>query len=241
MTPPSGPGPGTVPAADGQRTGPAPRRPPPPLRLSGSEDMPALRGWLHLAAFVATLPVGVALVWHADGRADIVLFCVALATLYGVSSAYHLLPMGADARAWMRRIDHSTIYLYMASAFTPYALLADPGTLGRAMLGVMWAGAALGVAAKLCRFERSRMLSGALYLVLGWAPVVTLPVALSHLDGVQIALFFTMGGLYTLGSAVLAFRRPDPFPWVFGYHEVWHTMVVVATCCYCVVLWSLTG
>lgn len=217
------------------------RRPPPPLRLSGSESMPVLRGWLHLAAFVVTLPVGVALIWRSHGRPDIVLYAVALATLYGVSSAYHLLPMGPEARGWMRRADHSTIYLYMASAFTPYCLYLDPGAVGEVMLGVMWAGAVLGVAAKLCSFERSRVLSGALYMLLGWAPVVTLPAALSRLDGIQTALLFTMGALYTLGAAVLAFRRPDPAPQVFGYHEVWHTMVIVATCFYCIILWSLVG
>jgi hemolysin III len=106
---------------------------------------------------------------------------------------------------------------------------------------VAWVGAAVGVTIKMVSLERTRVLAGTLYIVLGWLAIAMLPAVLRRLDARELSLLFVQGALYTLGALVLVVRRPDPYPAVFGYHEVWHTMVVVATACYYVVLWSLVA
>ncbi len=147
--------------------------------------------------------------------------------------------MSAGARYWMRRVDHAVIYVFIAGAFTPMCLLVAPGTNGKVLVAVAWIGAGLGVTIKLVDLERTRVLGGTLYILLGWLAMVILPAMLHRLDAAQLSLLFIQGTLYTLGALVLVVRRPDPYPDVFGYHEVWHTMVVVATACYYLVLWSL--
>ena len=211
----------------------------PPLRLSGIDASPKLRGWLHLAAFLIAVPAGVLLVRRSGDQGSIMLYAVSLTALYGVSAAYHLLPMSAGARYWMRRVDHAVIYFFIAGAFTPMCLLVAPGTNGKVLVAVAWIGAGLGVTIKLVDLERTRVLGGTLYILLGWLAMVILPAMLHRLDAAQLSLLFIQGTLYTLGALVLVVRRPDPYPDVFGYHEVWHTMVVVATACYYLVLWSL--
>jgi hemolysin III len=213
----------------------------PPLRLSGAEGVPKLRGWLHLAAFVIAVPAGVLLVQHSGDRAGILLYALSLAALYGVSAAYHLLPMTGRVRYWMRRTDHAVIYLFIAGAFTPMCLLVAPPSERGILLAVAWVGAGIGVTIKLLSLERTRVFAGALYVLLGWLAMAMLPAVLRGLDATELTLFFVQGSLYTLGALVLVIRRPDPYPDVFGYHEVWHAMVVVATACYFVVLWSLVG
>jgi hemolysin III len=220
---------------------PGRRVPAPPLRLTGAGSTPKLRGWLHFAAFVVAIPAGAVLVRRGGDRASLVVYAVALVTLYGVSSAYHLVPMPSRARRWMRRVDHAVIYVFIAGAFTPFCLLVAPGTEGHVVLALAWAGAAAGVTIKMIRFERTRVIGGAFYLVLGWLALAVVPVALRRLDAEELALLVVMGVMYTGGSVVLATRRPDPAPDVFGYHEVWHAMVVLATACYYLVLWCLTA
>ena len=216
-----------------------PNRVPPPLRLSGVDTSPRLRGWLHLAAFAVAIPAGALLVRRSGDQGSIVLYAVTLAALYGVSAAYHLLPMTIGARYWMRRMDHAVIYVFIAGAFTPMCLLVAPGTNGKVLVALAWIGAAAGVTIKMVNLERTRVLGGTLYILLGWLAMAVLPAMLHRLDAVQLSLLFVQGTLYTLGALVLVIRRPDPYPDVFGYHEVWHTMVVVATACYFLVLWSL--
>jgi len=212
---------------------------PPPLRLSGVDTSPRLRGWLHLAAFVVAIPAGALLVRRSGDQGSIVLYAVTLAALYGVSAAYHLVPMTIEARYWMRRIDHAVIYVFIAGAFTPMCLLVAPGTNGKVLVALAWIGAAAGMTIKMVNLERTRVLGGTLYILLGWLAMAVLPAMLHRLDAVQLSLLFVQGTLYTLGALVLVIRRPDPYPDVFGYHEVWHAIVVVATACYFLVLWSL--
>jgi hemolysin III len=211
------------------------------LRLSGQGTAPVLRGWLHLGAFVLSVPAGILLARHAAGRASVLLYAVTLAALYGVSAAYHLLPLPTTPRRWMRRADHAMIYVFMAAAYTPFAVLAARGTPDQVTLWLLWVGTALGVAIKLASVERTRLVGGLLYLLLGWVPLIALPSALPRLDAAQLALMVTMGALFTVGVVVLATRHPDPYPEVFGYHEVWHAMVILATACYFPVVWSLAG
>ncbi len=208
------------------------------LRLSGSEAAPRWRGRLHLGALVVGAPASVALVVH-DPDPPVLVYAVALVATFAVSSAYHLGNVDPGRRSRLRRADHALIYAYIAACYTPFCLVGLPDRLGLTLLAVVWAGAAVGMAVKLVGFERTRVLSGVLYIVVGWAGVFTLPRTVHHLDALELGLTVATGLLYTAGACVLCFRRPDPRPDTFGYHEVWHAAVVVASACYFVVVWTL--
>jgi hemolysin III len=174
-------------------------------------------------------------------RGSIVVYGIGLVLLYAVSSAYHLLPVREKARRELRRADHAMIYLFIAAAYGPFCLYIAPGILSDVVLGVVWLGALAGVGLTLAGVERTRYVAGPLYLVVGWLAVISLPKAFSTLAWPELALLGAMALFYTSGTLVLNRRWPDPAPRTFGYHEVWHSMVIVATACYYAVIWSVVG
>lgn len=208
------------------------------VRLSGTESAPTWRGRLHLLAAVVAAPLCAELIWR-QRTVPMAAYAVALFSLFAVSACYHLLPVSTERRLALRRLDHLMIYLYMAAAYAPYCLYVVRGKLGWVVLTMSWVGIAAGIATKVFAFNRSRVVSGVLYVVVGWLAVVTLPEAFDRLSPASLRLLFALGALYSGGSLVLLFRRPDPVPDVFGYHEVWHGAVVLACACYFAVLWSL--
>jgi hemolysin III len=167
------------------------------------------------------------------------LYAVALVALYAASASYHLCSSSPTARRRLRQVDYAMIYVFIAASMTPYCLLGVPGEVSLVVLGLGWFGAGIAVLAIGICFEATRRLTSSAYLVLGWLAVFTLPEAIHHLSAPQLALLGSMALLYTAGAGVLAARWPNPNPEVFGYHEVWHTMVVVASACYFVLVWSL--
>ena len=196
---------------------------------------PRLRGRLHQIAFFVAIPQGVALVATAAGwvaRVTAVVYALSLAGLYGVSALYHRLSWTPRALTRMRRLDHSMIYLLIAGTYTPVSLLVLHRTWALVLLGVVWAGAITGVLLKMIGMERTRKITGALYIVLGWAAVLMAPQFVSRVSLPVIALIVAGGILYTLGAIVFFRKRPDPNPAVFGYHEVWHVAVVSASLCH---------
>lgn len=209
------------------------------LRLSGTGDAPRARGWLHLAALVVAVPAAVALVWRGGPGDGVAVYALALVGLFAVSAGYHLCPWTPASRRRMRLIDHQMIFVFIAAATTPYCLLAVPGTLADVVLGLVWAGAVAATVAVAVHFDASRRVTSTAYIVLGWLAVFTLPDAAERLSTGQLVLMASMALLYTAGAAVLAVKWPDPAPEVFGYHEVWHTMVVIATACGFMLVWSL--
>ena len=217
--------------------GPTDRR----LRLSSSEEAPRGRGLLHLGALVVALPAGAVLVWRDGPGGGVALYAVALVGLYAVSASYHLRSWAPTARRRMRQVDHEMIFLFIAASATPYCLLGVPGELSDVVLGLLWVGAGAAVLATATRFEASRRLTSTAYVVLGWLAVVTLPEAVHHLGTRQLALLGSLAFFYTAGACVLAARWPDPAPKVFGYHEVWHSMVVLVSACGFVLIWSLAS
>jgi hemolysin III len=132
------------------------------------------------------------------------------------------------ARMWMRRLDHSTIFLCIAGTYTPFALLVLHGLLAALVLWIIWGGTVVGIALNVLWPRSPRWLSAIVYLALGWVGLVSLPQMFEN-AGVVPSSFVIAGGLaYTLGAVVYARKRPDPFPHVFGYHEVFHALVAVA-------------
>jgi hemolysin III len=207
-----------------------------------SASRPRLRGRLHQIAFLVAVPAGVAVIVsarHATARTAAVIYACGLAGLYGISSSYHRLARSPRARYWMCRLDHSMIYVFIAASFTPFGLVVLRGPWALTLLVGVWAGAMVGVALKLVRMEPSAKVGFALYLILGWSVVAALPQVVRALPPAELALLIGGGLLYSAGAVILATHRPDPVPAVFGYHEVWHAMVVAASGCQYLVIRSV--
>jgi hemolysin III len=193
---------------------------------------PLLRGVFHQWAFFAAFAAGIVLVALADGfreRFASWVYSVALAAMFGASAIYHRVDWRTPARrAWARRLDHSTIFLFIAGTYTPFALLAFEGAFAAVLLTVVWTGAVFGLAVNLYWIDAPKWAAALGYLAVGWVGVVATPQLFSRL-GVAAAVLVLVGGvLYTVGAVIYSLRRPDPFPSVFGYHEVFHVLVIAA-------------
>ena len=193
---------------------------------------PRLRGVSHQWAFFVSLLTGGALVATAPGgRATVAaaIYAVSVAGLFGSSALYHRITWAsAAARRWMRRLDHSMIFVLIAGTYTPFALLALKGTLATAILVAVWAGAGAGVIMKLVWIDAPKWVVALTYVLLGWVAVAAFPQLYDAVGLTGITMVAGGGLLYTAGAVVYAVRRPDPVPTVFGYHEVFHVLVIVA-------------
>jgi hemolysin III len=194
---------------------------------------PRLRGTLHQAGFIVAVAVGVAFVVSADGRevAPAAVFAASAAVMLGVSTLYHRITWSSRVRPWMRRADHAGIYLLIAGTYTPVGVLSMHGTLQRVVLGVVWSGAAAAILTKLCWVRSPKWLSAAFGLALGWVGVVALPQLERSSGPAAVALLGAGGLAYSAGAIVYARRKPDLFPTVFGYHELFHALTLVALAC----------
>ena len=203
--------------------------------MSLSVAKPRFRGRLHQYAFYIAVPQGIALVAAAAGEAARVggaIYAVTLAGLYGVSAAYHRLKWSPRALLRMQRLDHSMIFALIAGTYTPIALVAMHGVWRVVLLAGVWTGALSGIVLKLVGMERTRKLTAAMYIILGWLALAAAPAIVPQLNAVEMSLIAIGGVLYTVGAIVLLRRKPDPNPLVFGYHEIWHLMVVTASLCH---------
>jgi hemolysin III len=193
---------------------------------------PRLRGVSHQWAFFFSLVAGGALVVSAPGGKATVaaaIYAASVAGLFGTSALYHRVTWASlNARRWMRRLDHSMIFLLIAGTYTPFALLALDGTLAIVILVVVWAGALGGIVLKLVWIDAPKPLVAVLYVLLGWVAVAAFPDLIEGLGVTSTALVAAGGLLYTAGAVVYALGRPDPAPTVFGYHEIFHALVIAA-------------
>jgi hemolysin III len=191
---------------------------------------PRLRGVFHQYAFFVSLGSGaLPVLLAATTRASVAVavYAVSVSVLFGVSALYHRVTWTGPARRRMRRLDHAMIFLLIAGTYTPVGLLVLKGTLASVVLAVVWGGALAGIVLELAWAGAPRWLGGVVYLALGWVAVVAMPQLFTRL-GVAGGLLIVAGGLvYSAGAAVYALRRPDPVPAVFGYHEVFHLLVIV--------------
>jgi hemolysin III len=159
-------------------------------------------------------------------------FAVGVACMFGTSALYHRLRWTPIGRDRIRRLDHSMIFVAIAGTYTPIILVVLDGAFEIAALAVVWTVAALGVSLKVFLMHRAQILGAALYPILGWAAVVAVPQILREISAAAVGLMVAGGLLYTMGAIVLARRRPDPDPQVFGYHEVWHSFVIGGWACH---------
>ena len=203
------------------------------------ELIPRLRGVSHAAACVLAVAAAIILLTLADGtRATVavVVYGVGLVALFGGSALYHRWPGPRRFKPLLRRIDHSTIFVFIAASYTPVALIVLDGTVAWVLLVGAWGGALAGVAFSLGWIDAPRPLVAGSYLALGWLAVIATPQLVSTLDAVPVALFVAGGLLYSAGAIVYARRRPDPWPRTFGFHEVFHALVILAAAAHYVAL-----
>jgi hemolysin III len=203
---------------------------------------PLMRGMFHQVAFVVAIPAFVILllVAHTDtARVGAIVYGLGVCALYGVSSSYHRFRWSPAARERMKRADHGTIFVMIAATYTPVCLLVLHGSLRLDLLLGVWLAALSGLLLALLGVSQRHGIGFALYLSMGWLGAVAVPALLHRVGGGGLALLITGGLLYTVGAVVLASRKPDPFPRVFGYHEVWHSMVIAASACHWVLILEL--
>lgn len=191
---------------------------------------PRLRGVLHYWAFFASLLSGATLlVMVPHGRtAAAAIYGASLSALLGVSALYHTVHWSADVRRWLGRLDHAMIAFLIAGTFTPFGMHVLRGGSGHALLATVWVGALVAAGLHVLWIDAPKALSAAVYVVLGWTGLAAMPELVARAGWVPTALLAAGGVCYSAGAAVYALRRPDPVPTVFGYHEVFHALVVVA-------------
>jgi hemolysin III len=214
---------------------PKPLPSPLPAHLPDPLAKPRWRGRIHLAAFLVSVPAGLVLVLLSHGVSAHVaaaLFALSLAGLFGTSALYHTGNWAPPTRARFQRMDHAMIFVLIAGSYTPVTLLALQPAWGISLLAIVWTVAAVGVTLALWRFSALHRAGGYLYIGMGWIVVIALPAVVTSLGPWELLLLFTGGVLYTVGATCLRLQRPNPRPLVFGYHEVWHAMTVVAAACH---------
>lgn len=185
----------------------------------------------HLYAFFVSLVLGSLLVAFAPaGKAQFAaaVFAAAVAGMFGASALHHRVTWRERGYRWSRRIDHAGVYLAIAGTYTPFGLLVLTGAWRVAVLAVAWGGAVAAIVLKFVWVDAPKWLAAAIAISLGWVAVIVFPQLLNGIGWDGTTLLLAGGLFYTLGGIVYALRRPDPFPAVFGYHEIFHLLVVVA-------------
>jgi hemolysin III len=199
--------------------------------FSVTAERPRLRGVFHLYAFFVSLVLGSLLISVApSGRAQVAaaVFAATVAVMFGASALHHRVTWQPRGYRWSRRIDHAGVYLAIAGTYTPFGLLVLHGAWRIAVLTVVWAGATAAIVLKFAWVDAPKWLAAAIAIALGWVAVIVFPQLIDGVGWSGTSLVLAGGLLYTLGGLAYALRRPNPLPGVFGYHEVFHLLVVVA-------------
>ncbi len=198
------------------------------------EVKPLWRGWIHAGTFPIAIAAGIVLICLADGAAAKWSSAVFMATsllLFGNSALYHRFHWKPRTKVILKRIDHANIFLLIAGTYTPIAVLALPPSKGILLLTLVWVGTILGIAFRVFWISAPRWLYVPLYVILGWGAMMYV-VDLLNANAAMMILVLVGGGLYTIGAVIYGLKRPNPVPGVFGFHEIFHTLTVLAFLCH---------
>ena len=198
-----------------------------------TQATPLLRGWSHLVAIVPAGIAATALVLSgprdAGQRAALALYGAALILLFTVSALYHRGPWSPRVRAVWRRVDHANIFLMIAATYTAVVVIILDGPTRVVLLAAVWIASITGILLSVLPLKLPRGVYVALYLLTGWIAIVVLPTMIQRVNSIAVVALLAGAGLYSLGALAYAFRRPRLWPRVFGYHEVFHLLVIAAT------------
>jgi hemolysin III len=205
---------------------------------------PRLRGWIHVYAAVIAAIAGAALVsvsWSLEStRAGIstLIYTLTIVAMFTVSGTYHRVNWTSpNARKWMKRLDHSMIFIFIAGSYTPFAMLALPERSGAILLTIVWSGAAAGVLLKCFWPSAPRWVGVPLYLLLGWVAVWFIVPIMNGAGVAAMVLLIVGGALYSVGGVLYGLKWPNPWPTTFGHHEFFHACTAVAAICHYIAMW----
>ncbi|EKF22613.1 channel, hemolysin III family protein [Mycolicibacterium hassiacum DSM 44199] len=206
-------------------------------------NKPRARGWIHVYAAIVAAVLGVTLVsvsWALQGtRAGIatLIYTITIVAMFGVSGAYHRINWGETAHNWMKRLDHSMIFIFIAGSYTPFALAALPSEDGMVLFWIVWGGALAGVLLKMFWPEAPRWVGVPLYLLLGWVAVWFVGPITEGAGVTALVLLIIGGALYSIGGVLYAMKWPNPWPDTFGHHEFFHACTALAALLHYIAMW----
>jgi len=204
------------------------------IAFEALDRKPTWRGWIHAGTFPLAIVLGVVLITVADGTAAKVsssIFVASSLLLFGTSAVYHRFDWGDRVRGILKRADHSNIFLLIAGSYTPITVLALPPEKATILLWLVWGGAALGIGFRIFWVGAPRWLYVPLYVLLGWAACMYI-VDFFQANAAMMALIVAGGLCYTLGAVFYGLKRPNPIPGVFGFHEIFHSLTLLAFLCH---------
>jgi hemolysin III len=205
---------------------------------------PRARGWIHVYAAAVAIVAGATLVsvsWAVEStRAGLatLLYTFTIVAMFAVSGAYHRIRWKSETRRqWMKRADHSMIFVFIAGSYTPFAVLALPQQKGMVLFGIVWGGAIAGVLLKMFWPSAPRWVGVPLYLLLGWVAAWFVGPIMHGAGVAALVLLIVGGGLYSIGGILYGLKWPDPWPTTFGHHEFFHACTAVAAICHYIAMW----
>lgn len=215
----------------------------------GTDDVPvllrpSLRGSMHRWSVPVAITLTVLLAVRAGNAADraaAIVYGLCVSGMLATSGLYHSARFAARERRFLRRLDHSMILVGISGTYTAVIVLALTGPVEIVLLSVAWALAVIGVTIRMRWLDAPSGVVAAVYLVAGWQMLIDLPAYEAAMTAAELSLLAVGGGLYTVGAIIYAFKRPNPWPAVFGYHEVFHTLVVAAAMCHWVAVWLIAA
>lgn len=213
--------------------------------IETSPIKPLLRGWFHALAAIAA--IGLTIVLCILSRNDLprlfsmLVFGLCMIELYTVSALYHIGTWHGVVRQRLRALDHANIFLFIAGTYTPLCFNILSGWVRPALLITIWTLALLGISLTLFTFRLPRWISTTLYIAMGWIALLALPAFLAVVPWTAVAMLVAGGLLYTIGAIIYALRRPNPFPRIFGFHEIFHLFVIAGSVAFaaCIWIWAL--
>ncbi len=199
-----------------------------------ADAKPTWRGWIHAGTFPVAIALGIILVVAADGVAAKVssaIFFACSLLLFGTSALYHRIDWSPKVKAIFKRIDHANIFLLIAGSYTPITVLCLPPAKATVLLWIIWTGAVLGVGFRIFWIGAPRWLYVPLYVLLGWGAILFI-VDFFQANWIMMTLIIIGGLFYTAGAVFYGLKRPNPLPGVFGFHEIFHTLTLLAFLCH---------
>lgn len=203
---------------------------------------PTWRGWIHrigVFAFIPLFGIAIALAPSTGVRIAVVVYALGVTTMLGVSATYHSGHLGPRALSVFKRIDHTTILFGIAGSYTAIAVLALPTGPATRLLTFVWVAAVIGAVVRMAWLRAPYPVVAAVYVVVGWGALLEWAALAHGLTGFEFALLLGGGIAYTAGAAIYAVHRPNPWPATFGYHEVFHTLVMVGVVCHFILVLML--
>lgn len=220
--------------------------PVPAATALNADDRPRARGWIHLYSAIVAVAVGITLIAvtaatvGAFAALAVTIYAATVIGLFSISATYHRhVWVSERTRRWMKRADHSMIFLFIAGTYTPFAMLAMDSRAATVVLIVVWIGALSGVALKMGWPNAPRWVGVPIYLALGWVAIFVIPDLLRGGGVAALVLLLAGGLLYSVGAVFYAVRKPQGWPRTFGYHEFFHALVTAAAACHCVAIWLI--